>query len=55
MVYEAANFAFNDENTGWDGSFRGQPMNPGVFIWVLEAEFADGYTEIFRGNTTLVR
>ena len=55
QVYEAANFDFNDENIGWDGNFRGQPMNPGVFVWVLEAKFADGHTEVFRGNTTLVR
>jgi gliding motility-associated-like protein len=55
MVYEATNFDFNDENIGWDGNFRGQPMNPAVFVWVLEAEFADGHTEVFRGNTTLVR
>ena len=55
MIYEAANFAFNDANTGWDGNFRSQPMDPGVFVWVLEAEFADGHTEVFRGNTTLVR
>jgi hypothetical protein len=37
------------------GNFRGQPMDPGVFVWVLEAKFADGHTEAFRGNTTLVR
>ncbi|MFM7153956.1 MAG: gliding motility-associated C-terminal domain-containing protein, partial [Bacteroidota bacterium] len=55
LVYEASDFAFNDDNTGWDGNFRGQPMDPGVFVWVLEAKFADGHTEVFRGNTTLVR
>ena len=55
MVYEAKNFAFNDENTGWDGTFRGQEMDPGVYIWILEVEYVDGATEVYKGNTTLIR
>ncbi len=55
MVYEAKDFALNDPNTGWDGNFRGQPMDPGVFIWVLEVEYVDGAREVYKGNTTLIR
>jgi len=55
MVYEAKDFAFNDENTGWDGNFRGQPMDPGVYVWVLEVEYVDGAKEVYKGNTTLIR
>ncbi|MFH1320373.1 MAG: gliding motility-associated C-terminal domain-containing protein, partial [Bacteroidota bacterium] len=37
---------------GWDGSFRGKPMDPAVFVYYLEAN--DG--EIIRqGNITLIR
>ncbi len=55
MVYEAKDFAFNDPNIGWDGNFRGQPMDPGVFVWVLEVEYVDGAKEVYKGNTTLIR
>jgi gliding motility-associated-like protein len=55
MVYEARDFAFNDENTGWDGTFRGKPMDPGVYVWVLEVAYIDGVKELFKGNTTLIR
>jgi gliding motility-associated-like protein len=55
QVYEGLDFPVNDPNTGWDGTFRGEPMNPGVFVWVLEVEFADGNREVYKGNTTLIR
>jgi gliding motility-associated-like protein len=55
MVYEANNFAFNDDQIGWDGTFRGQPLDPAVFVWVLEVEYSDGNTDLYKGNTTLIR
>ncbi len=55
LVYQAENFPFNDPDTGWDGTFRGQPMNPGVYVWLLEVEYLDGVRDVLRGNTTLIR
>jgi len=55
MVFQQKDFAFNDENTGWDGTFRGQPCDPGVYVWVLEVEYVDGVREVYKGNTTLIR
>lgn len=55
LVYEGRDFPINDPGTGWDGTFRGDALNPGVFVWVLEVEFADGVREVYRGNTTLIR
>lgn len=55
LVYEASDFQVNDPLIGWDGRFRGQLMNSGVFIWYLEVEYADGVEEAFKGNTTLIR
>ncbi len=55
LVYEARDFEVNDPNTGWDGTFKGQPMNGGVFIWFVEVEFIDGAEEAYKGQTTLIR
>lgn len=55
LLYEAGGFQLNDPNTGWDGTFRGQPMNAGVYVWVLEVEYSDGMHEIYRGSTSLLR
>jgi gliding motility-associated-like protein len=55
LVYEARNFAINDENAGWDGSFRGQSMMSGQFVWYIEATYIDGAKETLKGHTTLIR
>ncbi len=40
---------------GWDGTFRGQQLDPAVFVWFAEIEFVDGKTELFEGDVTLVK
>jgi gliding motility-associated-like protein len=55
LVYEDQHFPVNETSRGWDGSFRGKPCNPGVFVWVLEALYRDGRKELLKGNVTLVR
>lgn len=55
LVFEGKDFALNDTDTGWDGEFRGKPMDPGVYVWVLEVEYMDGAREVFKGNTILIR
>jgi len=48
-------FDVNDMMIGWDGTFGGQPMPSGVYVWFLEAEYEDGMKEVFKGETTLIR
>ncbi len=55
LIYQQTDFQVNDAAAGWDGTFRGQPVAPGVYIWTVEAAFEDGREEIFRGQTTLIR
>jgi gliding motility-associated-like protein len=55
LLYEATDFKINDENSGWDGTFRGQDMNSGQYVWYVEAKYIDGATEIYKGHTTLIR
>jgi len=55
LVFELKDFAVNDDTQGWDGTFRGQNCEVGVYVWVLEVEFNDGVREVFKGNTTLIR
>jgi gliding motility-associated-like protein len=40
---------------GWDGNFRGQQMNAGVFIYYIKVRYFDGTTEILKGDVTLIR
>jgi gliding motility-associated-like protein len=40
---------------GWDGTFRGKPMNPAVFVYYVEATFLDGTSTTLKGDVTLIR
>jgi len=54
-VFEKNNFQPNDLTQGWDGTDRGQPVNPGVFVWYAEVEFRDGQVRLLKGDVTVVR
>ena len=45
----------NDFSVGWDGTYRGEPLNANVFIWQLEAIYPDGKREQFYGQSALIR
>ncbi|HRI59042.1 MAG TPA: gliding motility-associated C-terminal domain-containing protein [Saprospiraceae bacterium] len=55
LVFQREGLAANDEQGGWDGTFRGKPMSPGVFAWVAEVEFLDGVVVQYEGSVTIVR
>lgn len=55
LVFQRDGLAANDEQSGWDGTFRGRSVAPGVFAWVAEVGFVDGVTRIYSGSVTVVR
>lgn len=54
-VYEYHDFDPDEPAYGWDGTHRGDKMNPAVFVWFAIIEFVDGKTELFEGDVILVR
>ncbi len=40
---------------GWDGTFKGKPENPGVFVYHLLVTFKTGEIRELKGNVTLIR
>lgn len=42
-------------STGWDGRYNGQYVQPGVYIYILEAQFLDGRVLLYRGDVTVIR
>lgn len=55
QVFERLNFLPNSLDAGWDGTFRNQPLNTGVYVYFAEIEFVDGLTEVFSGDVLLMR
>ncbi|MGB0982835.1 MAG: choice-of-anchor L domain-containing protein [Saprospiraceae bacterium] len=54
-VFEVRDVEVNDPTSGWDGTFKNERMQTGVYGWVAEIEFTDGKRIIYKGNTTLIR
>jgi hypothetical protein len=54
-VFESRYIPLNDPNSGWDGTFKGEPMLPGVYVWVAEVIFLDGQSFTASGDVTIVR
>jgi len=54
LVYQAHDIQTNDEQRGWDGTFRGNLLNPAVFVWHAEVEFIDGERRFLSGDVTIV-
>ncbi|MEQ8707204.1 MAG: T9SS type B sorting domain-containing protein [Phaeodactylibacter sp.] len=55
LVHEVRECALNDENCGWDGTFRGSEMDSDVFTFYAEINLASGGTTIISGDVLLLR
>ena len=55
LVYSDEDFPVNDPARGWNGEFRDQMLNSGVFVWSLTVRHEDGSEEVLKGQTTLIR
>jgi gliding motility-associated-like protein len=48
-------FETTDQRVGWDGSYKGEDLNTGVFVYRLEGKTYDGVGFSLKGNVTLIR
>jgi gliding motility-associated-like protein len=48
-------FETSDVNNGWDGEFKGKPMDQGVFVYYLKAVLLTGEEVVKKGNISLMR
>jgi gliding motility-associated-like protein len=55
LVYDATNFDIRQEDNYWDGTFRDQPAESGVYAYLIEVIHENGYEEFFSGSITLLR
>nr|MBS0038426.1 gliding motility-associated C-terminal domain-containing protein [Saprospiraceae bacterium] len=54
-VFENYEFQPNDPLHGWDGTFKGQDMNPAVFAFYAIVSLENGGSVMLKGDVTLVR
>lgn len=55
LMYQGQNIMLNDMQVGWDGTFKGKPVNPGVYTWMAEIRFIDDMVFTYSGDVTVMR
>ncbi len=56
IVHRAnGDLAPNDPSWAWDGTYRGELLNPAVFVYQIYVTLADGRKERLQGEVTLLR
>ncbi len=55
LVYEAQNITLNDEVSGWDGIYKGQPLKPDTYVWILEGVCESNDPLTMNGDITIIR
>ncbi|MES2628443.1 MAG: PKD domain-containing protein, partial [Bacteroidota bacterium] len=48
-------FETSDQSIGWDGNWKGKPLDPAVFVYYLQMTCKDRQTYFEKGNITLIR
>ena len=55
LLFQADDWPINSERHGWDGYFRGQPLDTGVYIFSVEVQLVNGEAQTFGGDILLIR
>ncbi|MEX1000569.1 MAG: gliding motility-associated C-terminal domain-containing protein [Crocinitomicaceae bacterium] len=48
-------FETQDQSVGWDGTYKGKPVDPDVFVYHLQAVCFDGQESLIKGNVTVLK
>lgn len=55
LVYSSASGSLGESGIAWDGTYNGNPVNPGVYVWYAELEWLDGFKKNLAGDITVLR
>ena len=55
IVFEKKEFTANDPSFGWNGTFKGKPASPDVYIYSMEILCENNTIIPVKGNVTLLR
>jgi gliding motility-associated-like protein len=55
VVFERVHFNPNDQNFGWDGTFKGQKLPADVYMYAIEVQCDNSTIVPAKGNVTLLR
>ena len=50
LLFEKKDFMPTGELDGWNGQFRNQQIPTGVYVYLIEVQFIDGISLLYRGS-----
>lgn len=48
-------FETNDLQSGWNGTYKGEPLDAGVYFWMIKVNEGNGLDKVYKGDVTLIR
>ncbi len=48
-------FESTDQSVGWDGTYKGKPVDPDVYVYHLQVICFDGQENLIKGNVTVLK
>jgi len=48
-------FDTNDQDKGWDGKYKGEPVPLGVYVWILDVDMYNGKSVRKTGDVTILK
>ena len=55
LIFEETDMLFNETQSGWDGEFNGQAVQPGVYVFIINYTLGNGESRMKSGSITVVR
>ena len=54
-VFSATDIPLSNPASGWNGTFKGEMVDPEVYVFYAEVEFIDSEIILYEGSITVVR
>ncbi len=55
LLFKADDFDPNDRSYSWDGTLKGEPLNPQVVVYYFKVTYTDGWSEVVKGDITILK
>lgn len=55
MVFQRGEIRANDVNAGWDGTYKGQKLNPDVYVYIVDITCDNNTILTYKGNIALIK
>jgi gliding motility-associated-like protein len=55
QIFSRTNVLANDPSTGWDGTFKGQPVTPDVYVYMIDVVCENNAVITLKGDLMLIR